>query len=158
MAAPEALGPDAVCDVRVAGVDVRAYALHRIGGEKLRAFLTSLPAYRDKIQSPRREVRAKDLHDLARILAARPIGETIFWRQVADEFRLACESRYVDCEGPETFRQAWPATQAAYESEATLNAVSWADAERALAEILDHFSQREVFPLSFQLPLPPPSS
>ena len=157
IAAPEALGPAAVCNLRIAGVDVRAYALHRIAGEKLRAFLTSLPDYRDKIHSPRRAVRGKDLHDLARVLVAKPIGDTAFWRQAADEFRLACGSRYVDCAGPETFRQAWPATQAAYESEGTLSAVSWAEAERALAEILDHFSQHEVFPLSFQLP-PAPSS
>jgi len=157
MAAPEMLGPDAVCNLRVAGVNVRAYALHRIAGEKLRAFLTSLPAYRDKIHSPRREARAKDLHDIARILAVRPISDTAFWQQVADEFRLACESRFVDCAGPETFRQAWPATQATYESEATLSAVSWRDAEHALAETLDQFSKFEIFPLSFRLPSPSPA-
>src|ERR1039457_3167696 len=41
VAAPETLN--------VQGIPARVYALHRIAGEKLRAYLTSLPAYRRKM-------------------------------------------------------------------------------------------------------------
>jgi len=151
IAAPEVLGSNALCELPLEGVKVHAYTLHRIAGEKLRAYLTSLPAYRSKIHSSTREVRAKDLHDLARILEARPIEDATFWLMAAHEFRLACESRYVDCDGPETFHQDWAATRAIYESEATLAEVSWFDAEQALDKILGLFSRNSVFPLSFPL-------
>jgi len=151
IAAPELLGADAVCPLPLDGTDIPAYTLHRIAGEKLRAFLTSLPAYRHKINSPTREVRAKDLHDLARILEARPITDEEFWDKAAHEFRLACESRYVDCEGSMTFREDWGTTRAIYISEAKLTAVPWAVVESALNEILEYFSRSSVFPLSFPL-------
>ncbi len=151
IAAPEELGADAVCEVPMDGLTVQAYALHRIAGEKMRAFLTSLPAYRTKISSAQREVRAKDLHDLARILEAKPIHDEGFWKRAAHEFQLACKSRYVDCEGPDTFRQEWDTTRAIYESEAKLNAVPWGEVEKAITCILGFFEQHGAFPLSFPL-------
>jgi len=161
IAAPEELGPDAVCELPMDGRPIQAYALHRIAGEKMRAFLTSLPAYRSKIHSAQREVRAKDLHDLARILEARPIDDEAFWKRAIHEFQLACKSRFVDCNGPETFRQEWDTTRAIYESEANLTAVSWADVERTVKSILGFFDQNGAFPLSFPLEKPernePPS-
>jgi len=151
IAAPEELGENAICQLPLDGITIQAYALHRIAGEKMRAFLTSLPAYRSKINSPQRDVRAKDLHDLARILEAQPIGNEEFWKGAANEFRLACQSRYVDCEGPETFNQDWSRTKAVYESEAQLSAVHWQDADDALSAILALFESLGVFPLSFPL-------
>ncbi len=151
IAAPEELGPDAVCELPLDGLTIQAYALHRIAGEKMRAFLTSLPEYRSKISSAQREVRAKDLHDLARILEARLIGDEKFWLNAANEFQLACKSRFVDCEGPETFRQEWDTTKAMYESEAKLVAVPWVHVEEAIASILGLFEQHGVFPLRFPL-------
>jgi hypothetical protein len=151
IASPEKLGPDAVCNLPLDGTNIPGYALHRIAGEKLRAFLTSLPAYRGKINSSMREVRAKDLHDLTRILDARPITDEKFWENVSQEFQLACESRYVDCAGPETFREEWGKTQAVYEAEANLTAVPWVDAEQTLNKILEYFSGSSVFPLSYPL-------
>lgn len=151
IAAPENLGPDAVCELSLGGITVNAYALHRIAGEKLRAFLSSLSAYRRKINSPPRAVRAKDLHDLARILEARPIDDAEFWSKAAHEFKLACESRLVDCQVSATFREEWGTTQAAYESDPNLTSVPWADAERALYKILDFLSRHSVFPLRFPL-------
>jgi hypothetical protein len=151
LAAPEELGPDAVCELPLDGVSVQAYALHRIAGEKLRAFLSSLPAYRSKMRSPLREVRAKDLHDLALILDARPVEDRDFWLRAAHEFRLACASRLVDCQGPESFHEAWDSTRKVYETEATLAAVPWSAAEQALGAILGFFSRSSVFPLSFPL-------
>lgn len=146
LAAPETLGPAAVCDLPFRDTTIRAYALHRIAGEKMRAFLSSLPAYRQKISLRPRAVRAKDLHDLALILAAKPITDADFWRKAAHEFRLACESRLVDCHGPETFYENWAMTKTAYESDPTLSAVSWEEAENAVGEILDLFSSLEIYP------------
>lgn len=151
IAAPEKLGPNAVCDLPMNGMTIQAYALHRIAGEKMRAFLTSLPEYRDKINSPQRDVRAKDLHDLARILNARPITDEEFWKDAAHEFRLACESRYVDCEGPQTFHQNWSRTKTVYVSNPQLAAVSWEEADDALNTILGLFHSLEVFPFSFSM-------
>lgn len=98
-------------------IQVPAYTLEQLAGEKLRAFLSTLPAYRVKVRKPGDAVRVKDLHDLACIRRVQPIGadQEAFWRQAADEFRLACASRYIDCAGPETFRENWPATRLVYE-------------------------------------------
>ena len=49
IAAPESLGPHAVAPLDVDGHPVAAYTLERIVGEKLRAFLSSLPAHRRKL-------------------------------------------------------------------------------------------------------------
>jgi hypothetical protein len=139
LAAPETLGPDAVCELLLDGISIQAYSLHRIAGEKLRAFLESLPAYRTKMGRNHRTVRAKDLHDLALILAAKPITDTSFWLNAAHEFQLASESRLVDCSGPETFYENWELTQAAYKTDLTLSAVSWMEAEEAIGEVLEFF-------------------
>lgn len=147
IAAPEELGPSAVEELTLDGASLKAYALHRIAGEKLRAFLTSLQAYRQKMRSNDRAVRAKDLYDLARIIEDRPISNTKFWKAAAEEFSLACRSRFVDCDGLVTFHENWPATQQAYQSDATLNAVPWSAAAAALATIVGHLTSIGTFPL-----------
>lgn len=152
IAAPELLGPDAVCELQIDGFSVQAYSLHRIAGEKLRAFLTSLSNYRRKMNSNERVARAKDLHDLVRILKAQPITEEIFWRKAADEFKLACESRYVDCVGVETFREHWESTRITYLEDPTLKAISWEDVEWALTEVIGFFDRIKIFPIYHTLP------
>jgi hypothetical protein len=151
LAAPETLGPDAVCELLLNGTTIQAYALHRIAGEKLRAFLSSLPAYRKKIGQSPRDVRAKDLHDLALILAAKPITDAAFWQSAAHEFQLACASRLVDCQGPATFYENWAMTQAAYESDPTLSFVPWESASNALASIMGISSTQSIFPFTHPL-------
>lgn len=151
IAAPERLGDDAICELPMDGLTIQAYALHRIADEKMRAFLTSLPKYRNKINSPHRDVRAKDLHDLARILEVKPIQDEEFWKSAAHEFRLACESRHVDCDGPDAFHQSWSRTKAVYESEAQLVAIPWQEADEALGAILALFQSFGVFPLYFPM-------
>src|SRR6266853_946918 len=84
VAAPERLGPDAVETLKIQGIPARVYALHRIAGEKLRAYLTSLPAYRQKMQGGKRAFRVKDLNDIARILRARPASNLDFWTKAGD--------------------------------------------------------------------------
>src|SRR5438552_753157 len=50
VAAPEELSDSSVSAINVGGHRVYAYTLERIAGEKLRAFLSSLPAYRAKMK------------------------------------------------------------------------------------------------------------
>lgn len=155
IAAAESLGPGAVEWMEWDGQRFRGYTLHRIAGEKLRAFLTSLPAYRSRLKGGERRPRAKDLYDLARILAARPIEDTRFWKQAAMEFRLACESRYVECVGLGSFREDWGATRQAYEGDATLKAIDFKQAEQALRTVVAEWEHLGVFPLHFPLPPEP---
>ena len=134
------------------GHTMRVYTLERIAGEKLRAFLTSLPAYRRKIQSSVRAVRVKDLHDEARILRRSPIDNEDFWKKAAAEFILACKSRYVDCSGLETFQESWDVTAKAYKNDATLESVPFPEVEDALLKIVMLFERFGGFPLRFPMP------
>lgn len=149
IASPEPLGPEAITWITLDGLKLRGYALHRIAGEKMRAFLTSLPAYRKKMKGGERIHRAKDLHDLARILVAQPKDQEEFWIKAAHEFRLACESRYVDCSGLESFIEEWETTRNTYKMNATLNAVSFENAENALHTVVALFEKFRIFPLTF---------
>jgi hypothetical protein len=122
VAAPEPLGTHATAPLRVGGHDVSAYTLARLAGEKLRAFLSTLPTYRKKIRGGDRSVRAKDLYDLAAILAEHPISDDAFWQAVFEEFRLACEARYVDCAGADSFFEDIEVTRATYTNDRTIPA------------------------------------
>ena len=161
VAAPEELTDSSVSLLEVQGsggdapAQVPAYTLERLAGEKLRAFLSTLPAYRAKVRKPGDAIRVKDLHDLACVRRVQPIGadQTAFWRQAAEEFRLTCASRYIDCAGPETFRENWPATRLAYETDTNLaKNVLFAEAERTLDEVTAFFASLNLFPLQFPLP------
>jgi len=152
IAAPEKLGRNAVCDLPLDGIEIRAYTLSRIAGEKLRAFLTSLPTYRTKFGGSERVARAKDLFDLARILDSTPLDDTPFWDEVALEFGLACESRYVDCSGLQSFQEDWEQTEQTYKSDGNLAAVEWEDAASALASIVGFLEGAEIFPVNNPVP------
>lgn len=152
VAAAESYGPDAVEIRDFLGVPTRVYALHRIAGEKLRAYLTSLPEYRAKMRGGDRKSRVRDLHDLACIVRHRPLKEADFWEKAMQEFRLACESRYVDCAGPETFKQDWAQARLRYEQDQHLRMVPFSEAEAALEAVCAAFFRMGVFPLVF----PPP--
>ncbi len=84
---------------KVDGLTVQSYTLERITGEKMRAYLTSLPVYRSKIGRRPDTPRFKDLYDLARIRRRFDLADNAFWRTASREFGLACESRFVDCAG-----------------------------------------------------------
>ena len=151
IAAPEKLGPDSTEIRDFLGTPACVYTLHRIAGEKLRAYLTSLPAYRDKMGAPR-DMRVKDLYDLTRILQHQPITQTEFWKKALAEFLLACESRYVDCEGPTTFRQEWALAKQLYEQDLHLQKIPFNEVETALNTLLNFLEQQGIFPLQFPLP------
>ena len=149
VAAPETLGPDAVETFNVQGIPARVYALHRIAGEKLRAYLTSLPSYRRKMQGGDREFRVKDLHDIARILRARPASDVKFWTEAGHEFQLACQSRLVDCRGLESFMESWPLARERYETDRSLDKVSFDEAEQALKIVVGLIDGQGIFPMEF---------
>ncbi|MBY0231573.1 MAG: nucleotidyl transferase AbiEii/AbiGii toxin family protein [Gemmataceae bacterium] len=152
IAAPEELLAGSVSGIVVGGHEVRAYTLERIAGEKLRAFLSSLPAYRAKVRKPGEAVRAKDLYDVARILRTHGLGDEAFWEQAGQEFRLACRSRFIDCDGLITFREQWDVTRKTY-AEATIpKDVPFDEAEAALAAVIGRFEGRGVVPFNFPLP------
>jgi len=149
IAAPELFGPEAIETCEFLGAPSRVYSLHRIAGEKLRAYLTSPPEYRGKMGGGDREFRVKDLHDLGRILRTKPETDRDFWQKAASEFRLACQSRFVDCQGPKTFYQGWSLARSRYEADMNLARVPFAEAETALNAILGVFTAEGVFPLAF---------
>jgi hypothetical protein len=151
VAAAESYGVDAVELRDFLGTPACVYALHRIAGEKLRAYLTSLPEYREKMQGGTREFRVKDLHDLARIVRQRPLEDVVFWEKAMQEFRLACESRFVDCAGPETFTQDWAQARLRYEQDRHLTAIPWVEAEAAVNQILANISAKAGFPWIFEV-------
>ena len=149
VAAPETLGPGAVEVLNFQGIPAKVYALHRIAGEKLRAYLTSLPAYRRKMQGGDREFRVKDLHDIARILRARPASNLEFWTKAGHEFQLACQSRLVDCRGLDSFMENWSLVRERYETDRSLGKVSFDEAEQALKIVVELIERQGIFPLHF---------
>jgi len=153
VAAPETLSERSTADLDVDGVTIRAYSLERIAGEKARAFLSTLPAYRAKMKKPGEAVRVKDLYDLTRIIRAKPISETQFWTIAGQEFQLACESRYVDCAGLDSFKEGWAETKAFYEAESIIpNDCTFEQAEATIIAIAGFWRGIGLFPLSFPLP------
>ena len=154
VAAPEQLGADALRMLDVGAHRIVAYGLSRIAGEKLRAYLTSLPEYRGKMSRPSGAVRVKDLYDLARIAKNRPLATAAdFWRSAGEEFRLACRSRYVDCGGLATFRQDWEQVAVACKHGGIVPSdIPFADAARVLAGIVAFFEAAGILPLRHPVP------
>jgi hypothetical protein len=164
ISAPEKLSGHALGELPVDGHYVRAYTMERIAGEKLRAFLSTLPAYRAKVKKPGEAVRVKDLYDLVRIYRVRPLRNTEFWDKAGVDFRLACESRFIDCQGLSTFQENWPATRQAFVTDPTLrqelpvHQVSFDDVTRMLAEVVGYFERTGLLPFAFPFPESIPST
>jgi len=155
MASPEDLGPGAVSDLGLPdGLTVHAYTLERIAGEKMRAFLSSMPAYLKKIGRRNDIVRVKDLYDLARIRRFCEVKDNAFWKTAGHEFRLACGSRFIDCAGIQTFAENLDTTRQRYESDPTLpKDITFAEAWTTIQDILKLFEKLGIVP--FEYPIPP---
>lgn len=152
VAAPEELGTSAIAPLDVGGETVFAYTLQRIAGEKMRAFLSSLPSYRNKVKKPGDAIRAKDLYDMSKILGAHPISEISFWKEAAEEFRLACASRYIDCTGIDTFSEDIDVTRSTYDTDATLpKDVEFDTAWHTIETIILFWESIGIFPFHFPL-------
>ena len=151
MAAPETLGPDAVETLTVQGIPAKVYALHRIAGEKLRALSYVASALPAKDARGCQKFRVKDLHDIARILRARPASNEEFWTKAGGEFQLACQSRLVDCQGLESFMENWSLARERYEADGSLRNVTFDEAERALKIVAGLIEGQRIFPLEFPI-------
>lgn len=153
VAAPEKLSANSVAEIDLGGCRVNAYTLERIAGEKLRAFLSTLPKYRAKVKKPGEAVRVKDLYDLACIHRVKPIGDELFWGMAGEEFQLACSSRYIDCDGLDTFKENWDNTQSLYESDLTLpKDVPFHEVDKVITGINLFFSRKHITPFVYPLP------
>ena len=153
LAAPEPLGPSATAPLLVGANEIVAYTLERIAGEKFRAFLSSLPTYRAKIHKPGEAVRAKDIYDIARIVAAKSLENTKFWTSAGSEFRSACECRFVDCDGLSSFEEQLEVTEAAYDADVTIpKDTTFRDAWSALVSVVRYFERSGLVPFRFPLP------
>jgi hypothetical protein len=152
VAAPEDLLDSSVSTIEVGGHRVLAYTLERIAGEKLRAFLSSLPAYRAKVRKPGEAVRAKDLYDVARIQRVHDIGQVEFWRTVGQEFRVACRSRYIDCQGLATFQEQWGVTRSTYEEPTIPKDIPFTEAEATLVAVVRFLEAHGFVPFTFPTP------
>jgi hypothetical protein len=153
VAAPETLTINSVSEIDLGGNVVNAYTLERIAGEKMRAFLSTLPAYRAKVKKPGEAVRVKDLYDLARIIRAKPITDESFWEMAGEEFKLACSSRYIDCAGLLTFKENWVETQRLYETDPMLpKDVQFDEIDKIITDINQFLSKRKITPFKSTLP------
>jgi Nucleotidyl transferase AbiEii toxin, Type IV TA system len=156
VAAPEELLKTSFSELKVGESSAFAYSLSRIAGEKMRAFLSSLPAYRTKIKRPGDAVRAKDLYDLARIQRARPIAESEFWTAAGQEFNIACRSRLIDCSGLNTFTENWNITAQVYTKDPTIpKDIGISEARSSLEEIVQFMIDDGIIPFEHLLPPPP---
>lgn len=153
VAAPESLGARAVSSLEVGEGVVYAYTLERIAGEKLRAFLSSLPAYRLKVRKPGAVVRTKDLYDITKILRVHAINDLDFWLAAGEEFRMACASRYVDCIGIDSFAEDLEVTRGIYVGDKTIPSdVSFGEAWESVEQIIGFWESQRKLPLTFALP------
>lgn len=152
VAAPEEMLDTSVATIEVGGHRVLAYTLERIAGEKLRAFLSSLPAYRAKVKKPGEAVRAKDLYDVGRIRRVHGLEQVEFWQRAGKEFRVACRSRYIDCQGLTAFKEQWAVTRKTYEEATIPKDISFEEAEAALVTVVSFLEAQGIVPFTFPLP------
>jgi hypothetical protein len=153
VAAPEELLDTSVAPLLVGENEVKAYTLERLTGEKLRAFLSSLPAYREKLNRPGDAIRVKDIYDLAVVGKKHPLEQTEFWQQVGEEFKVACRSRFIDCQGIETFEAVLERTRTLYDLDPTLpKDVPFDEAWIFLREVVNFLQTKQVLPFNFPIP------
>ena len=156
IAHPEEVGPEAIADLEVAGYKVAAYTLERQTAEKLRAFLQSLPTWRNKF--PRQvgamhrpgSIRARDIFDLACIVREKPVSKNGgFWTAVSKEFVIACRAREVSCSGLSSFEEVLEETAAQYEGDPALqDQIQFADAWNSMKEIVGFLEASGILPIS----------
>lgn len=152
IAAPEALSQGSIAPLRLKEATVWAYTLERITGEKLRAFLSSLPAYCTKVDKPGEAVRVKDIFDIARIHRERSLHDHEFWTAVGKEFQLACESRLIDCLGLQSFEEDLATIQSSYENDPTLpESINFDQAWNAIRDVVVFLESIHIVPFKFPI-------
>jgi len=151
VASPEEILDTSVSRIQFGAHSICAYTLERIAGEKLRAFLSSLPAYRAKAKKPGEAVRAKDLYDVANIRRHRAISDVRFWQMAGQEFLIACKSRFIDCIGLETFQEGWEVTRTTYAQATIPDEIPFEEAEATIVDIVSFFESLKIVPFTFPL-------
>lgn len=152
LVAPEQLSKNSVKPILLGASTIRAYSLERIAGEKARAYLSSLPTYRDKVKKSEKAVRVRDLYDLARILQHKTISEKGFWKIAGEEFKIACASRFVDCSGRKSFQEDWPRIVELYDKSPTIpKDIPFKEIEKSIRDISGFWQRIAIIPFSFPL-------
>ncbi len=154
--APEKYDHNSIKRLVLEGREVNAYSLERCVGEKFRAYLSSTDAYRKKIKEPKMvPLRVKDLYDISLTKRIKILSQNHhFWKIAGEQFNLACETRYVDCNGLKTFTDTWDIAKNAYESEATLHTgelISWNEARQSIEDLICFFETQGLFPIDVPL-------
>lgn len=158
IAAKEELLPTSVgcLHIKSAG-DIQAYTLERITGEKLRAYLSSLPAYCVKMgchHSKPLTPRVKDLYDIALISRFRKLNDNDFWMVVAAEFACASASRFVDCLGIDSFNLDQSNIQQLYEQETIVpQKIPYSEIRDVLTKLLEKFTTWGITPFETNKPI-----
>lgn len=122
--------------------------LERVCGEKLRAFLSSLPSHRRRMGERPHAARVRDLYDLAQVARLRPTVQSPFWEAVSQEFVLACRSRKVECAGMESFAEGWENTRRAYEREPAYRDIGFDEVHQVLLSLVSVFAAIGVLPIT----------
>lgn len=152
IAAAERLSIHSIKRLPLDSLSILAYSLERIAGEKARAFLSSLPTYRLKIKGVEKTTRVKDLYDLARIYRHKSMKDKIFWQIAGEEFKLACESRFVDCNEISSFQEEWASTKTSYENNPLLpKDVPFIEVERTILAVTKYWQDIGIIPFCFPM-------
>ena len=151
VACPGEILESSVSRIEVGGHMVHAYTLERIAGQKLRTFLSSPPTYRTRANKPGESVRAKDLYDIALIHRHRNLSDEAFWQLAGREFRLACQSRCIDCAGLATFQGAWRVTRTTYAAATIPTDITFEETEKTLVEVVRRFESLGIIPFTFPI-------
>ena len=81
------------------------------------------------------------------------IADNALWRTAGREFRLACESRYVDCAGIETFAEDLGTTRQIYEADPTLpKDIPFVEAWATVQAAVELFMGFGIIPFAFPIP------
>jgi len=153
VAAPERYSKHSFSELKVGQTKIIAYTLERIAGEKARAYLMSLPTYRDKVDKHEKAIRVKDLYDLALIVRKKTISNKAFWIAAGNEFKISSESRFVDCFGSTTFLENRHLAEELYRKSPTIpKDIPFEDVEKSVLEISNYWTKIGIIPFSYPLP------
>ena len=98
-------------------------------------------------------MRVKDLYDIASIARSKPLSDIPFWTTAGNEFRLACESRGIDCNGRDSFVEGWAETREHYLKEPIIpKDIPFTEVEGTIESIIDFWGNIGIVPFTFLLP------
>jgi hypothetical protein len=80
----------------------------------------------------------------------------MFWDIAGREFKLACESRFVDCKGIDCFVEDWSIIEGLYLNTPTIpKDISIDEIKRAILTISNYWTKKGIIPFTFpSTPLP----